>query len=161
LKNYISLLVDHIVNAKKRFRDQDIDDTANDADINLSCGVNIIANANYINTQTEIIEESSNAHATVESNESDDMIIESYVGPPSEGPGKGVKMSEEFYKYATDKIKKEKQENQVAKENKKAKTKQTQALPKLKELKRTKLFFYFYYSYFLNNIINIICTTHF
>jgi hypothetical protein len=33
-------------------------------------------------------------------------------------------MSAEFYKYATDKIKKEKQENQVAKENMKAKTKQ-------------------------------------
>jgi hypothetical protein len=30
----------------KRFRD--IDDTANDADINLSCEVNIIANANDI-----------------------------------------------------------------------------------------------------------------
>ena len=59
----------------KRFRD--IDDTANDADINLSCEVNIIANANYINTQTEIIEESSNAQTVVESNESDDIIIES------------------------------------------------------------------------------------
>jgi len=35
-------------------------------------------------------------------------------------------MSAEFYKYATDKIKKEKQENQVAKENMKAKTKQRQ-----------------------------------
>jgi hypothetical protein len=33
-------------------------------------------------------------------------------------------MSAEFYKYATDKIKKEKQENQVAKENMKTKTKQ-------------------------------------
>jgi hypothetical protein len=33
-----SLLVDRILNAtKKRFCDQDIDDTANDADINLSC----------------------------------------------------------------------------------------------------------------------------
>jgi hypothetical protein len=30
-------------------------------------------------------------------------------------------MSAEFYKYATDKIKKEKQENQVAKENMKSK----------------------------------------
>ena len=30
-----SLLVDRILNANKRFRDQDIDDTANDADINL------------------------------------------------------------------------------------------------------------------------------
>jgi hypothetical protein len=36
-------------------------------------------------------------------------------------------MSAEFYKYATDKIKKE---NQVAKENMKAKTKQTQDPPK-------------------------------
>jgi len=43
-----SLLVDRILNANKRFRDQDIDDTANDADINLSCQVNIIANANDI-----------------------------------------------------------------------------------------------------------------
>jgi hypothetical protein len=34
-------------------------------------------------------------------------------------------MSAEFYKYATDKIKKEKQEKKVAKENMKAKTKQT------------------------------------
>jgi hypothetical protein len=47
-------------------------DTANDADINLSCEVNII------NAQTEIIEESSNSQAAVESNESDDIIIESY-----------------------------------------------------------------------------------
>ena len=83
---------------------------------------NCIANANDINAQTEIIEESSNAQAVVESNESDDIIIESFVGPSSKGPGKGVKMSAEFYKYAIDKIKKEKQENQVAKENKKAKT---------------------------------------
>ncbi len=30
-----SLLVNRILNANKRFRDQDIDDTANDADINL------------------------------------------------------------------------------------------------------------------------------
>ncbi len=44
--------------------------------------------------------------AAVESNESDDIIIESYIGPSSKGPGKGVKMSAEFYKYATDKIKK-------------------------------------------------------
>ncbi len=43
-----SLLVDRILNANKRFRDQDIDDTSNDADINLSCEVNIIANANDI-----------------------------------------------------------------------------------------------------------------
>jgi hypothetical protein len=57
------------------------------------------------------------SQAAVESNESDDIIIESYVGPSSEGPGNGIKMSAEFYKYATDKIKKEKQENQVAKEN--------------------------------------------
>ncbi len=55
-----SLLVDRILNANKRFRDQDIDDTANDSDINLSCEVNIIANANAINAQTKIIEESSN-----------------------------------------------------------------------------------------------------
>ncbi len=95
-----SLLVDRILNANKRFRDQDIDDTANDADINLSCEVNIIANANDINAQTEIIEESLNAQAAVESNESDDIIIESYIGPSSKGPGKGVKMSAEFYKYA-------------------------------------------------------------
>jgi hypothetical protein len=40
-----SFLVDRILNANKRFRDQDIDDTANDADINLSCEVNIISNA--------------------------------------------------------------------------------------------------------------------
>ena len=57
------------------------------------------------------------------------LQIESCVGPSSEGPGNGVKMSAEFYKYATDKIKKEKQENQVAKENMKAKTKQTQDPP--------------------------------
>jgi hypothetical protein len=99
-----SLLVDRILNANKRFRD--IDDTANDADINLSCEVNIIANANDINAQTNITEESSNSQAAVESNESNDIIIESYVGPSSEGPGNGVKMSAEFYKYATDKIKK-------------------------------------------------------
>jgi hypothetical protein len=43
-----SLLVDRILNANKRFRDQDIDDKANDADINLSCEVNIISNANNI-----------------------------------------------------------------------------------------------------------------
>ncbi len=49
------------LNANKRFRDQDIDDTANDAYINLSCEVNIIANANDINAQTKIIEESSNS----------------------------------------------------------------------------------------------------
>jgi hypothetical protein len=95
-----SLLVDRIVNANKRFRDKDIDDTTNDADINLSFEVNIIANANEINTQTEIIEESSNAQAVVDTNESDDIIIESYGGPSSKGPGKGVKMSAEFYKYA-------------------------------------------------------------
>ena len=123
-----SLLVDRIVNANKRFRDQDIDDTTNDADINLSCEVNIIANANEIITQTEIIEESLNAQAVVESNES-------YVDPSSKGPGKGVKMSAEFYKYATDKIKKE---NQVAKENMKAKTKQTQDPPALRRSQRTK-----------------------
>ena len=32
----------------KRFRDQDIDDTANGADINLSCEVNIISKASDI-----------------------------------------------------------------------------------------------------------------
>ena len=131
-----SLLVDRILNSNKRFRDQYIDDTTNDADINLSCELNIIANANEINTQTEIIKESSNAQAVVESNESDDIIIESYVGPSSKGPGKGVKMSAEFYKYATDKIKNEKLENQVAKENKK--TKQKQDLPALRRSQRTK-----------------------
>jgi len=91
------LLVDRILNANKRFRDQDIDDTANDADINLSCEVNVIANANDITAQTKIIEESSNSQAAVESNESDDIIIESYVGPSSEGPDNGVKMSAEFF----------------------------------------------------------------
>ncbi len=83
-----SLLVNRIVNANKCFRDQDIDDTANDADINLSCEVNIISNANDINAQTKIIEESSNSQAVDESNESDDIIIESHVGPSSKGPGK-------------------------------------------------------------------------
>jgi len=58
-----SLLLDRILNANKRFRDQDIDDTANDVDINLSCDVNIIANANDINAQTKIIGESSNSQA--------------------------------------------------------------------------------------------------
>jgi hypothetical protein len=43
------------------------------------------------------------SQAAVESNESDDIIIESYIGPSSKGPGKGVKMSAEFYKFATDK----------------------------------------------------------
>ena len=66
------------------------------------------------------------------------IIIESYVGPSSEGPGNAVKMSGQFYKYATDKIKKEKQENQVAKENMKAKTKQTQDPPALRRSQRTK-----------------------
>ena len=75
-------------------------------------------------------------------NQTDYIIIESYVGPSSEGPGKGVKMSAEFQKYATDKIKKGKQENEVAKENKKATTKQTQDLPALRS-QRTKLFFTF------------------
>jgi hypothetical protein len=64
-------------NANKRFRDQDIDDTANDADINLSGELNIISNANDINAQTKIIEESSNSHVAVESNELDDIIIKS------------------------------------------------------------------------------------
>jgi hypothetical protein len=113
-----SLLVDRILNANKRFRYQDIDDTANDADINLSCEVNIIANANDINAQTKIIEESSNSQAAVKSNESDDIIIESYVSQSSEGPGNGVKMSAEFYKYATDKIKKQEKQVAKAKQNK-------------------------------------------
>ena len=99
-----SLLVDRILNANKRFRYQDIDDTANDADINLSCEVNIISNAYDINAQTPTIEESSNSQAAVESNESDDIIIESCVGPSSEGPGNGVKMSAEFYKTSNNKI---------------------------------------------------------
>jgi hypothetical protein len=47
-------------------------------------------------------------------------------------------MSPEFYKYATDKMKKEKQENQVAKENMKAKTKQRQDHPGLRRSQRTK-----------------------
>ena len=85
-----SLLVDRILNANKRFRDQDIDDTANDVDINLSCEVNIISNAYDINAQTTTIEESSNSQAAVESNESDDIIIESYIVPSSKGPGKDV-----------------------------------------------------------------------
>ncbi len=133
-----SLLLDWILNANKRFRDQYIDDTANDADINLSCEVNIISNANDINAQTTTIEESSNSQAAVESNESDDIIIESYIDPSSKGPGKGVKMSAEFYKFATGKIKNEKQENQVAKENMKAKTKQTQDPPALRRSQRIK-----------------------
>jgi hypothetical protein len=37
------------------------------------------------------------SQSTFESNESDDIIIESYVGPSYEGPGNGVKMSAEFY----------------------------------------------------------------
>jgi hypothetical protein len=41
--------------------------------------VNIISNANDINAQTTTIEESSNSQAAVESNESDDIIIESCV----------------------------------------------------------------------------------
>jgi hypothetical protein len=45
------------------------------------------------------------SQAAVESNESDEIIIKSYIGPSSKGPGKGVKMSAEFYKFATDKIK--------------------------------------------------------
>jgi len=55
------LIVERVVNANKRFRDRsdtpskDIDDTANDADMNLSN----------------------------ESDESDDLIIKSYVFPPS------------------------------------------------------------------------------
>jgi hypothetical protein len=60
--------------------------------------------------------------------------------PSSKGPVKGVKMSAEFYEYATDKIKKEKQENQVAKENKKAKTKQTQDLLRKSQRIKKKFF---------------------
>ncbi len=45
------------------------------------------------------------SQAAVESNELDDIIIESYAGPSSKGSDNGVKMSAEFYKYATDKIK--------------------------------------------------------
>ena len=90
------------------------------------------------NSPIIMVEESSNSQAVVKSNESDNIIIESYVGPSSKGPGKGVKMSAEFFKYATDKIKKEKQENQVAKENMKAKTKQTQDPPALRRSQRTK-----------------------
>jgi hypothetical protein len=91
-----------------------------------------------MNAQTTTIEESLNSQAAVESNESDDIITESYIGPSSKGPDKGVKMSAEFYKYATDKIKKEKQENQVAKENMKATTTQTQDPPALRRSQRTK-----------------------
>jgi len=39
-----------------------------------------------------MVEESSNSQAVVQSNESDDIIIESYVGPSSKGPSKSVKM---------------------------------------------------------------------
>jgi len=46
----------------------------------------------YFGCNTKIIEESSNWQAAVESNESDDIIIESYVGPSSEGPSNVVKM---------------------------------------------------------------------
>jgi hypothetical protein len=67
-----SLLVDRILNANKRYCDQDIDDTANDADIYLTFQLNIISNANDINAQTTTIEESSNSQAAVESNEPDD-----------------------------------------------------------------------------------------
>jgi hypothetical protein len=63
-----SLLVDRILNANKRFRDQDIDDTANDADIYLTFQLNIISIIYYTTT----IEESSNSQAAVESNEPDD-----------------------------------------------------------------------------------------
>ncbi len=66
-------------------------------------------------------------------------------------------MSAEFYKYAADKIKKEKQENQVAKENIKAKTKQTQDPPALRRSQRTKKnLTIFLISNFLNNIYNVI-----
>jgi len=39
-----------------------------------------------------MVEESSNSQAVVKSNESDDIIIESYVDPSSKGPGKSVKI---------------------------------------------------------------------
>jgi len=68
-----------------RYLDKYWFDTANDADINLLCE----ANANDINAQTTTIEESSNSQAAVESKESDDIIITSYIGPSSKGPGKG------------------------------------------------------------------------
>ena len=52
--------------------------------------------------------------------------------------GKGVKMSTEFYEYATDKIKTRKSSS---KRKMKAKTKQTQDPPALRRIQRTKLFF--------------------
>jgi len=39
-----------------------------------------------------MVEESLNSQALVQSNKSDDIIIESYVGPSSKGPSKSVKM---------------------------------------------------------------------
>jgi len=39
------------------------------------------------------------------------------MGPSSKGPGKGVKMSAEFYKYATDKIKTRKSSSKRKYEN--------------------------------------------
>ena len=39
-----------------------------------------------------MVEESSNSQAVIKSNESDDIIIESYFGPSSKGPSKRVKM---------------------------------------------------------------------
>ena len=41
-----SLFVDRILNANKRFRDQDIEDTANDADINLFTSNCLLENIN-------------------------------------------------------------------------------------------------------------------
>jgi hypothetical protein len=55
-----------------------------------------VSNANDINAQTKTIEESSNSQAAIESNESDDIIIESYICPSSKGPGKGVKCQLNF-----------------------------------------------------------------
>jgi hypothetical protein len=56
------------------------------------CVKSIVSNVNDINAQTTTTEETSNSQAAVESNESDDITIESYIGPSSKGPGKGVKM---------------------------------------------------------------------
>jgi hypothetical protein len=39
-----------------------------------------------------MVEESLNSQAVVKSNESDDIIIKSYVGPSSKEPSKSVKM---------------------------------------------------------------------
>jgi hypothetical protein len=42
------------------------------------------------NSPIIMVEDASNSQAVA--NESDDIIIESYVGPSSKGPGKSVKM---------------------------------------------------------------------